>query len=429
MAAISTNAIPAANAPAPAKANGNDTKAPADDSFAALLNAANAQAPVQPAAADDKNSPEETTPAQDTAAPAGDGEKTDGLQPKPEMAQKDGPAKPQAKAAETANDNDPADALAKSTAQAGEAGVTAQAQVAFAQTTVPPPQQTAANEGAGETEEPGAIDATQPGTKSGAKPGAKPTLPAPAADDSAAAAAQSPVAAAQAGITGTNNNGGNKDGRSAKDAETSEKPPVKTASAADAPKPDAPLPSQQAQGQTAQPQPAAASFTVSASDAPVQSNSAHSLSTSVDVAPQPAHSAPDLNTLAVEIASRSQSGARQFSIRLDPPELGRVDVRLSIDATGKAEAHLTADHPDTLNLLQKDSSILSRALREAGLDVSRDGLNFSLRNQNGQAGNEHGHQGRGPKSNLAATRVIDAAQNTSSIRFTSAGNGRLDIHV
>ena len=48
-------------------------------------------------------------------------------------------------------------------------------------------------------------------------------------------------------------------------------------------------------------------------------------------------SAAPLPGMAVEIAAKSQSGAKQFDIRLDPPELGRVEVRLSIDASGKAQ--------------------------------------------------------------------------------------------
>jgi flagellar hook-length control protein FliK len=147
----------------------------------------------------------------------------------------------------------------------------------------------------------------------------------------------------------------------------------------------------------------------------------------IHVGPQQS-TTPDVNALAVQIAAKSQSGARQFDIRLDPPELGRVDVRLSIDATGKAEAHLTADHPETLSLLQKDSSTLTQALRDSGLDVSQRGLNFSLRGQNSQSGNDNGGQGRGPRSSLAATRQIDAVQTASSISYTG-GASRLDIHV
>src|SRR5262249_35481774 len=39
--------------------------------------------------------------------------------------------------------------------------------------------------------------------------------------------------------------------------------------------------------------------------------------------------------LAVEIAARAQAGRNRFEIRLDPPELGRIDVRLDVDASGQ----------------------------------------------------------------------------------------------
>jgi flagellar hook-length control protein FliK len=137
---------------------------------------------------------------------------------------------------------------------------------------------------------------------------------------------------------------------------------------------------------------------------------------------------PNMPALAVEIAAKSQSGAKQFDIRLDPPELGRVEVRLSIDATGKASAHLSADQPQTLDLLQKDAPTLTRALRDAGLDVSQDGLNFSLRQQPGDAGT--GNQSRGGNGRsftLAATTSIDAT--SASAAYRAPADGRLDIRV
>jgi flagellar hook-length control protein FliK len=145
----------------------------------------------------------------------------------------------------------------------------------------------------------------------------------------------------------------------------------------------------------------------------------------VQVSAQPA---PNLPALAVEIAAKSQSGAKQFDIRLDPPELGRVEIRLSIDATGKASAHLSADQPQTLHLLQKDAPILTRALREAGLDVSQDGLNFSLRQQaqDGGAGNSN-NRGASRAFSLTATASIDATATTAAYR--GIANGRLDIRV
>jgi flagellar hook-length control protein FliK len=140
--------------------------------------------------------------------------------------------------------------------------------------------------------------------------------------------------------------------------------------------------------------------------------------------------APNLPALAVEIVARSQSGAKQFDIRLDPPELGRVDIRLSIDATGKASAHLSADQPHTLTLLQNDASVLTRALRDAGLDVAQNGLNFSLRqqaeNNSGNAG-DNGRRGNSRAFSLTATADIDAA--ATSAAYRGVANGRLDIRV
>jgi flagellar hook-length control protein FliK len=136
---------------------------------------------------------------------------------------------------------------------------------------------------------------------------------------------------------------------------------------------------------------------------------------------------PNIPALAVEISAKSQSGAKQFDIRLDPPELGRVEVRLSIDAAGKASAHLSADQPQTLDLLQKDASILTRALRDAGLDMAQGSLNFSLRQQTqGQHSGEQRGQSRGARTlSLTATQSIEA----SAAGATYRANGGVDIRV
>jgi hypothetical protein len=143
------------------------------------------------------------------------------------------------------------------------------------------------------------------------------------------------------------------------------------------------------------------------------------------------HHAPNMESLAVDITAKSLGGARQFDIRLDPPELGRVEVRLSIDATGKASAHLSADQPQTLDLLQKDASSLTRALRDAGLNVAQDGLNFSLRSQQQQAGNDRqqqqqsgGRAFRGTVTVPATLQPVAAAASTGR-----SGRGLLDIKV
>jgi flagellar hook-length control protein FliK len=138
---------------------------------------------------------------------------------------------------------------------------------------------------------------------------------------------------------------------------------------------------------------------------------------------------PNAGAIAVTIAARSLSGSKQFDIRLDPPELGHVEVRLSIDASGKTEAHMTADQPQTLALLQKDAPTLTRALRDAGLDVSQSGLNFSLKGQDrNSGGNGFNTPSRSASLPLAASKSIEAAQASISLP-SQLGDARLDIHV
>jgi flagellar hook-length control protein FliK len=86
--------------------------------------------------------------------------------------------------------------------------------------------------------------------------------------------------------------------------------------------------------------------------------------------------------LAVEIAARAQAGRNRFEIRLDPPELGRIDVRLDVDSSGNVTSRLVVERAETLEVLRRDAPELQRALQDAGLKTSDNGLQFTLRDQN-----------------------------------------------
>jgi flagellar hook-length control protein FliK len=95
--------------------------------------------------------------------------------------------------------------------------------------------------------------------------------------------------------------------------------------------------------------------------------------------------------LAVEIAAHAQAGQNRFEIRLDPPELGRIDVRLDIDSNGQVTSRLVVERADTLEHLRRDAGGLERALQDAGLKTGENGLQFSLRDQ-GFAGRDDNSQ-------------------------------------
>ena len=88
----------------------------------------------------------------------------------------------------------------------------------------------------------------------------------------------------------------------------------------------------------------------------------------------------EMQTLGLHIAARSARGASRFTIRLDPPELGRIDVNLSVTSHGQAQAVLAVEKPQTLDLLLRDAPTLERALKDAGLELGGN-LSFSLKEE------------------------------------------------
>jgi flagellar hook-length control protein FliK len=101
-----------------------------------------------------------------------------------------------------------------------------------------------------------------------------------------------------------------------------------------------------------------------------------------------------LQAVAIEIGLRAIRGAKEFAIRLDPEELGRVDIKLEISEAGEVQARLVVDRVETLQLLQRDAKTLERAFDQAGLKTNPDGLQFSLRDpgQQGRNGQQHDPQ-------------------------------------
>lgn len=88
--------------------------------------------------------------------------------------------------------------------------------------------------------------------------------------------------------------------------------------------------------------------------------------------------AAHLPLLAAAMARRLDNGSREFTLRLDPAELGRINVKLEMTTDRKVRAVIAADKPEGLAELQRSSRDLEQALADAGLDLAEGGLSFSL---------------------------------------------------
>lgn len=189
----------------------------------------------------------------------------------------------------------------------------------------------------------------------------------------AAKAAEVPQAAGPGGTDAAKGSSEGKAGAEAKEFLTVMAETGQGAGKADAPAPSAP------QGGTTQ------GVAQAASAAPTHAAQA------APPAPPPV----PLGQVPMTIGLRSLAGSSEFQIRLDPIELGRIDVKLEIDkAKGTVATHLVVDRPDTLALLQRDAGQLQQALAQAGLDSSASGINLSLRGDGGgTAGGQNGQAG------------------------------------
>lgn len=115
---------------------------------------------------------------------------------------------------------------------------------------------------------------------------------------------------------------------------------------------------------------------------------------------QSAHAA---GQVAVEMARNLKNGQSNFQMRFDPPELGRVDVKMRVGADGTVQAHLAVERPETLDMFLRDQRALERALENAGLNTGSGDLQFSLKQDNDQQmASGDGHSGHGAGGDQAA---------------------------
>lgn len=142
--------------------------------------------------------------------------------------------------------------------------------------------------------------------------------------------------------------------------------------------------------------------------------------------------------VAVQIKKGAAEGLDKISIRLDPGNLGKVDVRMEVGHDGRLMAVISADKPDTLAMLQRDAQSLEQSLRDAGLKTSSDSLSFTLRDQNqadgregrdGQAGQGR-NRGRGHDEYAGTGTTTDpAALAAANAQRAASARGGLDIRI
>src|SRR6185503_14296221 len=86
-------------------------------------------------------------------------------------------------------------------------------------------------------------------------------------------------------------------------------------------------------------------------------------------APTAAHGASPAAQLAPALVQMGHApdGATRLTVRLDPPELGHVEVRIERPPEAPARVEITVEKAETLTLLLRDQPQLQHALDQAGV--------------------------------------------------------------
>ncbi len=126
-------------------------------------------------------------------------------------------------------------------------------------------------------------------------------------------------------------------------------------------------------------------------------------------APRPAAPPPMQQLAPVAIALALLPGDRPaLRVALEPPELGRVEVRIQRGADGADAVRILVERPETLALLQRDRGELGRALDQAGVGAGS-GISLGLAGQE-TGGGQHGGAQREAGSGGAPGRGPPAPQ-------------------
>ncbi|MCA3753537.1 MAG: flagellar hook-length control protein FliK [Phenylobacterium sp.] len=133
----------------------------------------------------------------------------------------------------------------------------------------------------------------------------------------------------------------------------------------------------------------------------------------------PGRATPEtIAALSAQMARRLDDGTTRFNLELNPDDLGRVDVRLEIDASGGIRAAFTFERPQSAVELGRRADELQKSLESAGFNLTG-GLSFDVAGDRSHGRNpswadardDRPHSPVTPEPDLAregATQIADA---------------------
>lgn len=89
--------------------------------------------------------------------------------------------------------------------------------------------------------------------------------------------------------------------------------------------------------------------------------------------------------LNMQVTRAVSNGTNEFTMKLNPTELGRVQVKMAFGSNGTVSAQVMVERPETLELLQREVRGLERAIEAGGHKADAGNISFSLDTGDGES--------------------------------------------
>lgn len=126
------------------------------------------------------------------------------------------------------------------------------------------------------------------------------------------------------------------------------------------------------------------------------------------------------NEMSQKVAWIARDGGHTAHIRLDPPELGSLTVKVSVDSDSNTQISFVAATPHARDLLEGQMGRLREMLAQQGMDLSRADVDVSQQDTSGAQDRANNRNNGSSQSGVASSDEVDEELIAKNLSYVSA---------
>jgi flagellar hook-length control protein FliK len=126
------------------------------------------------------------------------------------------------------------------------------------------------------------------------------------------------------------------------------------------------------------------------------------------------------NEMSQKVAWIARDGGHTAHIRLDPPELGSLTVKVSVDSDSNTQISFIAATPQARDLLEGQMGRLREMLAQQGMDLSRADVDVSQQDTSGAQDRANNRNNGSPQGSVASNDEVDEELIAKNLSYVSA---------